>query len=479
VAQASAFTAAPVALLLVDPEGILLLAEGRAASRLLPLVGQAVFQLAARARFVPDEGASCSAETAIRRALVGEDLEGLAYVDGRMFEARMTRTGVGACVVALDVTRHQAMQTRAFHEERSSALASLAAGVATELSGPLTYTMINIEHVVRRLRSLSAAEDLSSYTRSFRELIDALAIATEGANRVRLIARDVLVFAQGADASHELVDVRAILESALQVASHELRHRARVVRELADVPPLHAGARQLAQLFFHLLINAAQAIPEGNAAHEEVRVITRCDASGDVVVEIRDTGTGIAPDALPHVFDPFFTGGIGRGVGLGLSVCHGIVKQLGGRIGVESEVGEGSVFRVVFPVDWPSTHGAKCRVLVVDADPLVGDAIARSLEEVAQLTVATDAREAQRILVNSQYDLVLCDVMLPETSGVDLYVELLRVAPHLVRRMVFMAGGASTARSRAFLSGTVNPCLGKPIDMGELRRLVGLRGPSI
>jgi DNA-binding response OmpR family regulator len=116
-------------------------------------------------------------------------------------------------------------------------------------------------------------------------------------------------------------------------------------------------------------------------------------------------------------------------------------------------------------------------MLVVDADPLVGEAIARALGEESELTLASDARQATQLLGHDPFDLVLCDLMLPETSGVDLYVELLRTAPHLVSRIAFMAGGASTARARAFLSSISNPCLEKPLDMSELRRLVVSAGP--
>ena len=288
---------------------------------------------------------------------------------------------VGACLVALDVTRHHAAQIRAVREDRMSALGTLAAGVANEINNPLTYVMINIEHVTRRLRRLGALDEDEvpqgpERTALLAGLVDALAKASEGANRVRAVTRDILVFAQGNDAPRGLVDVRALLESSLQVAWHELRHRARVVKHLADVPPLEASATQLAHVFLQLFVNAASAIPEGNAEHEEVRVTTRCDDSGDVVVEILDTGAGIAPEALPHVFDPFFTThGAGEGVGLGLSICHGIVKHLGGQISAESGPGKGSVFRVVLPAGRHSANGSareskapQLRVLVVDVD---------------------------------------------------------------------------------------------------------------
>ena len=487
---AGALDRAPLAVLWVDASGVLVLAEGRAARPLGPRVGESAFELSGRARFVPDDGAPCSAEVALRRALEGEDLAGLAYFEDRVFEARLTaqvdRTAiVGACVVAVEVTRHHAAQARVFHEDRLKALGTLAAGFADEINNPLTYVLLNIEHVMRRLRSLGALDEAAAPPWSempavFAALVEALARATEGANRVRTVTRDVLVFAQGNGAPRELVDVRAVLESALQVAWYQLRHRARVVRHLAVVPPVEANATQLAHVFLHLFVNAANAIPEGNAEHEEVRVTTQCDENGDVVVEVLDTGTGIAPEALPHVFDPFFTTrGAGEGMGLGLSICHGIVKHLGGRMSAESGPGKGSVFRVVLPAGRLASSGplrtrqeVPCRVLVVDADLLVGEAIARSLGDQGELTVASNAQHAVQILLNDDFDFVLCDVMLPETGGIDFYIGVLHAAPHLVHRIVFMVGGATTVRARAFLSSVANPCLEKPLDMSQLRRLV-------
>ena len=485
-----------VAVLLLDAMGVLVGVHGRVAMEaedsLGPLVGRSAFDFAEGARFVSDAEAPCSGATALRRALAGEELEGIAYAADRVFEARLgTRSDgtPGACVVALEVTRRHAAQARAIREDRLLALGRLAAGVASEINNPLTYVLINVDHVMRRLRSLGAiaaseAPPWSELSAAFAGFVDALAKASEGANRVGAITRDILVFAQGDGAPRGLVDVRAVLESSLQVAWHELRHRARVVRHLFEVPPLEANATPLAHVFLHLFVNAAHSIPEGNAEHEEIHVGTRCDDNGDVVVEIRDTGAGIPAHALPHVFEPFFTTrGVGDGMGLGLSICHGIVEHLGGSLTAESRPGEGSLFRVVLPASraWSSgafpAQGARPRrVLVVDADPLVGDAIARALGEGNELTTETDARRAIQLLLEADFDVVLCDVMLREASGVDFYVELLRVAPELVPRIVFMAGGATTKGLRAFLSSMTNTYLEKPLDMNRLRRLVNRAG---
>ncbi len=110
-----------------------------------------------------------------------------------------------------------------------------------------------------------------------------------------------------------------------------------------------ASEQRLGQVFLNLLVNAAQAIPEGNAAGNQVRVATRLD--GDrVVVEVQDTGAGMPPQVRDRIFDPFFTTKpAGVGTGLGLTICHGIVAGLGGDIQVDSEVGVGTTFRVRLP----------------------------------------------------------------------------------------------------------------------------------
>src|SRR5262249_29796154 len=152
--------------------------------------------------------------------------------------------------------------------------------------------------------------------------VQSLSQAVEGANRVRQIVRDLMTFAQGNVEQRGLVDVRGVVESSIQMAWHEIRHRARLVKSLGEVPYVEANEARLGQVFLNLLVNAAQAIPEGHANENEVRVTTRTDEDGHAVVEIADTGGGIDPEALPRIFDPFFTTR-GTGTGLGLSISHG------------------------------------------------------------------------------------------------------------------------------------------------------------
>jgi PAS domain S-box-containing protein len=395
-------------------------------------------------------------------------------------------------VVARDVTERTAFQHQLLQRDRMAALGTLSAGVAHEINNPLTYLLVNIEHVLRRLRAASASDDpiaeLAVQNGGIGALVQALQHAVEGANRVRQIVRDLLTFSQGNIEQRGMADVRGIAESAVQMAWHEIRHRARLVKSLADVPPVEANEARIGQVFLNLLVNAAQAIPEGHADANEIRIATRTDEAGHAVVEVSDTGVGIGPEDLPRIFDPFFTTK-GEGTGLGLALSHGTVAALGGRIEVESRPGKGATFRVILPAAKPwrgsatptSAHDvkplARRRVLVIDDERLVGEAIARSLSEENDVEVVTDAQQAlARLGTGQRYDVVLCDLMMPVMTGMDLYAELVRRAPELAPRLVFMTGGAFTPRARSFLESISNPCLEKPLDMSKLRSILAKAG---
>jgi two-component system NtrC family sensor kinase len=140
------------------------------------------------------------------------------------------------------------------------------------------------------------------------------------------------------------------VHAAVKIAAHEIRRRARLVEELGDVPPVLGNASRLGQVFLNLLINAAQAIPEGHVEQNEIRITARQETPTHVVVEFRDTGCGIPPENLERIFDPFFTTKpVGEGTGLGLSLVHSILTALGGSITVQSQVDRGTTFRVSLP----------------------------------------------------------------------------------------------------------------------------------
>ena len=233
---------------------------------------------------------------------------------------------------------------------RLASLGTLAAGVAHEVNNPLAYITSNLEFVRGTLDPASGPVDPEALA----ELRQAVEDSSDGVRRVREIVRSLKRFSGPERADRVALDVCAELDASLALASTEIRHRARLEKRLAPVAPVLAAEHELAQVFVNLLVNAAQAIPEGRSDDNVVRLSCAMDC-GEVVVEVGDTGAGIPPDVRSRMFEPFFTTKpVGIGTGLGLSICHGIVGRLGGRIEVESEVGRGSTFRVYLPAADPA-----------------------------------------------------------------------------------------------------------------------------
>jgi signal transduction histidine kinase len=390
--------------------------------------------------------------------------------------------GYDALLAAVDnaILRLEARELRVRLDEaaRLASLATLAAGIAHEINNPLSYTLLSVEQVLRRLRVLAGAEGAPP---ELGGLVESLERAVDGGDRVKQLVSQLVTFSGGSVDSRSLVDVRSVVESAIQLTSHEIFPRARLLRDLAPVPPVDANDVRLGQVFQALLLNAARAIPEGDAERHEVRVSTRVDADGRVVVEIADTGCGIAPDDLPRIFDPFFTSrAVGEGQGLGLSVAHGTVRGLGGELRVASDPGYGSVFSVLLPSSPGMRRSSgvmavseRPRVLVVDDDARLTRTLAQALETECDVETAGSARQAlDRLAQGALFDVVLCALEMPLQSGMDLYRETLRIAPELARGFVFVTGGALTPGGRAFLQGAPVKHVEKPMDLSVLLDLV-------
>jgi CheY-like chemotaxis protein len=240
------------------------------------------------------------------------------------------------------------------------------------------------------------------------------------------------------------------------------------------VPLIDGDESRLGQVFLNLFINAAQAIPEGRASANRIEIATGVVADGRVMVRVSDTGAGMSPEVVRRLFTPFFTTKpIGVGTGLGLSICHRIVTSLGGEIAVSSTVGVGTTF-TVFLV--PAADGQRGKVLVVDDDPMVAAVVRRILANDHDLTSTTSAQHALDLCSGGErYDVILCDLMMPQMTGMDLHAELARLAPDQAQRMLFFTGGAFTERARSFLDEVENLRLEKPFDAVTLRTLIASR----
>ncbi|MGE0713346.1 MAG: sensor histidine kinase [Planctomycetota bacterium] len=228
------------------------------------------------------------------------------------------------------------------HTDRLASLGRLAAGVVHEVRNPLTYLLANLELIGIGLERSGLAASQRQ------DLLGALAQAREGVEAIARITRDLSDFSKAPGAwTGARVDLIAAAEAALRMARPQLPPRARLEQDLAPVPPVAGDAGRVVQVLLNLLLNAGQALDPQRPG--EVRLATRRSAAGEVICEVRDTGSGIRPEDRERIFEPFVTSKGQGGTGLGLAVCKRIVTELGGRIEVESELGRGSAFRVVLP----------------------------------------------------------------------------------------------------------------------------------
>jgi PAS domain S-box-containing protein len=365
---------------------------------------------------------------------------------------------------------------------RLSAIGTLAAGVAHEINNPLAYVLLNLQYLVRELPKPKREPE------RFEALVDRLNEAQHGAARVRSIVRDLRDFSSPGQTVMGTVDLRRALAAAINVSRAQVGQSVQLVANYAEVPPVRGDAARLEQVFLNLIVNAAHAFDSGSMGKREVQLKLFPVGPDRVGVEVRDNGVGIPAELLDRVFDPFFTTKpAGLGTGLGLPICHSIVNAHGGSITVESKVGKGTTFRVILPVfqepvsipsiappPMPKGEGtAWARVLVVDDELPVAAMVSRLLADEFDVRLATSGREALDLLLRDPtFDVILCDLLMPGMSGMDLYRELAQRAPGYHERLIFMTGGAFTNRAAEFLESTSQPRLEKPFDLEQVRRVV-------
>ncbi len=375
----------------------------------------------------------------------------------------------------------QAMSTRLEEAEHLASLGRVAAAVGHEINNPLAFIVLNLDQSLAQLRAVGG-DGLAETTAM-------LEICQTGLERIRRTVGNLQRLSRSDDEVRGAVDVAKVLDQSIAMAWNQIRHRARFVTRVDEILPIQGNGGALEQVFLNLLVNAVQAIPEGHAEKNEIRITARASGS-EVMVEIRDTGAGIAPDLQARIFEPFFTTkAAGVGTGLGLFISRQTVTDHGGRIEIESEVNKGTAFRVFLPVSAPPADAVvppppsvlaapamRGRVLVIDDEPAIGAAIRAALREEHDVVVTQRAIDAlDRLREGETFDLVLCDLVMPEIGGPEVYATIAERWPKLISRMVFMTGGAFTAASGDFIERVRPFVFSKPFRLDELRGLVRRR----
>lgn len=393
--------------------------------------------------------------------------------------------------IVRDITERNQLQAQLMVSDRMASIGTLAAGVAHEINNPLAAVIANLDFVAESLcgsdpHGPAQATPARNAEWLRNEIRAPLADAQEAARRMRFLVRDLKVFSRASgDAPTGPVDVEALMDASLRMADNEIRHRARVARQFRGVPCVQAREERLGQVFLNLLVNAAQALPDGRAEHNEIRVSTRLDGER-VIVEVTDTGPGIPPKIIGRIFDAFFsTKDVGSGTGLGLAISHRIVTDLGGSLTVESEMGKGTTFRVALPVCTAQEMGPavptttaetthlRGRILLVDDEPFILRIVQLVLGKDHEVVTRESAVEALALISSGErFDLILCDLMMPQMTGVELHGKLNHMAPEQAERMIFLTGGAFTPASQQFLADSSIEYIEKPFDSTNLRAIV-------
>jgi len=352
-------------------------------------------------------------------------------------------------------------------------MATLLADVAHELNNPLTVIIAG----ATLLRDATRDEGV----RRRAELLE------QAAERCALTIRNFLALVRQYPATREDVALERIVKETLALVAYQLE-----VDEISvdvtlprDAPPVWADPHQLHQVLLNLVTNARHAL-RATPPPRRLSIAVRHEAdTRRVLLEVADSGPGVAPELRSHVFRPFFTTkSPEEGTGLGLALCHDIVAAHGGSIRVDSAPGGGALFVVELPLERPEEpastplaaasrtehHG---RVLLVDDDVELAGVLAAALRaEGHEVEITANGLEALEVLEHTEFDVILSDVRMPRLDGPGLYRALQERHPALLDRLVFVTGDVLGRDTAAFLERTRVAHLTKPFDIKQVRRVV-------
>ncbi len=397
--------------------------------------------------------------------------------DGSLYEEEMSISPVrnergeliNFVAVKRDVTREVELQQQLAQAQRMEAIGRLAGGIAHDFNNLLQALISQVQLVRSQAGEPEKVTDLS---------VELEQQITRGAS----LTRQLLLFSRRETVKPERLDLNEAVTGAASMLKRLVRANVVLDFELAPEPlPVQADRGQLDQVLMNLAVNAADAMPGGG----RISVRTGSDGAKGVWLAVADRGHGIPPGIRDRIFEPFFTTkGSGKGTGLGLAVVHGIVAQHGGRIEVDSTVGEGTTFTITLPrggsgdpsaAPMPAPEelprGRGERVLVVEDEATAREALREILTGLGYRVVALGSgEEADALPGEPPFDLLLTDLMLPGVGGAALAKRLTDRWPAL--KVVLMAGYAADEAVRTGVGAGALRFLQKPFDMRTLVREV-------
>jgi PAS domain S-box-containing protein len=407
---------------------------------------------------------------------------GLIFTERSVFPLRDDKGEIiGFRGISRDITgrklaeeERKQLELKAQITSRLASVGEMAAGVAHEINNPLTG-------ITGYAQLLMDRKNIPPDIRS-----DLVAI-NDGAQRVAGIVQRLLAFSRQTKPERKLVDINELIESTLILRAYHLKvNNIEVITKLApDFLETVVDPGQIQQVLLNLIVNAET---EMKLAHGKGKLTITTDKRDNTVkVSVKDNGPGIKPEIIDRIFDPFFTTReVGQGTGLGLSLCYGIITEHNGKIYARSQPGKGATFIVELPIitevkaPKPAEVVVKKRhkklngrILVVDDEKVVRDVVNRVLTGDGHKVESVDnAADALKKIETEKYDLILLDVKMPGTSGVQLYKNIQKIAKPLAQKVVFMTGDIMGADTERFLSRTRAGHIEKPFNAEQLKRTV-------
>lgn len=366
----------------------------------------------------------------------------------------------------IKATQEQLIQT-----EKLSALGELISGFAHELNNPLTTVLGYAELLLRSTTCPPKVQFM-------------LEKSHEEAVRCHQIVQNLLGFARKHKPAKHYLDVNSICLKTRDLLAYQFKvnNITLVTRLDESLPWTMIDAHQIQQVLVNILSNACQAMADYQGPRQ--LTITSYAETARLCITIADTGPGMTPEQLHRIFDPFFTTKE-KGTGLGLSLSYGLVKEHGGEIVVASAPGEGATFTIILPmVAAPPAEATPCttppptvvtpkKILVVDDEPPIAQMLVDTLQFMGHQTDVLHAgRAALERLASQAYDLIICDMRMPDVDGRQLYHFIQQHHPDLLPRLVLASGDTVSEAHKQFLQET--PCLflPKPFLLEELQQVI-------
>ena len=374
-----------------------------------------------------------------------------------------------------EMVQRQHMQETLFQSEKLASLGALLANVAHELNNPLAIASMELENLGEMQGTASRSHDLG--------------LLRQSVDRCKGVVQSFLNLARQQTPTRQAVSINAIFDEALVLLEHAMEVDGILIeRRLADnLPPLWADPHQLHHVVANLIANAHHALRQ-IPLPRYLRLTTATDANrSEITLEVADNGPGMPEDVQRRVFEPFFTTKPqGEGSGLGLPLCRNIVEAHGGAIDMISQVGDGAKVRISLPVvagDCPapaapmepgvSVQAQGGAILIIDDELGMQNALRRLLQRRGYaVTTANNGQEGLTALESSAYDVILCDVRMPDLDGPGFYHELERRYPHLLSRLIFLTGDVLSLESQAFFDQVNCPRLIKPFRADDIQQAV-------